>query len=323
MEKITKTDIDNLLQTYLKRKVYEIEQVKSQPPNEVWRFKTDVRYYYIKISLDHIPFYTEKWVIEHLAEKNVRVPRPVIYDDSEITFQYPFFVITAIDGQPFSTLSLAKSEQAFIITRAGKDLARMHHIHTRGFGWCSNELSRKYRIVCGYDDDLQTVLHNALHEHLPLLCNANIITNSEAEWIKTYIASHPSVHSLKQGRLVHGDYDLLHIFAAKYGYSGMIDFGNKMSMDPVWDIANFHMLHPGLSEYLIKGWREEIDIDLSDPKLFHEKIDVFSLIIAIVKSSWLIHHNFQKAKPYITYLQRYIHPHQPINRNFLDIDFLE
>lgn len=66
-----------------------------------------------------------------------------------------------------------------------------------------------------------------------------------------------------QGKLIHKDIHAEHIFIGATKVTGIIDFNNASSGNPIYDIATFSLMEGGdLYPHLLRGCRVEFDLDL-------------------------------------------------------------
>jgi Ser/Thr protein kinase RdoA (MazF antagonist) len=66
--------------------------------------------------------------------------------------------------------------------------------------------------------------------------------------------------------LVHGDFDISHMFHSAGRYSGIIDFGEILGNNRLYDLATFVVFYQDriLYSYLLEGYREVASLTVED-----------------------------------------------------------
>lgn len=306
----------NLLRAFLqdcfKSDITNLRNVKYKVPTEVWSFKVENKRYFIKISYTNKSFFQEQWALNKTSSIGVHVPKVVLFDDFNKDISHPLIILEEITGTSLiRTNNLSISEEESIIFDAGIDLAKINSIKTKDFGWCSLEKSIKNKIVTGYDSSSLIGINIAVNESLPYLLGHNILNDDIVNKLSEYFRSKEVNYDIDQGHLTHGDFNGYHIFVKDDVYSGIIDFGGVMSMDPYWDIAYFSVFNNiHLTNKLIDGWksyiRKEVDEINIEPDYIQDRINFYSLLICVSKTAWIMENYHHKDHMFLDCLYKMI-----------------
>jgi Ser/Thr protein kinase RdoA (MazF antagonist) len=138
------------------------------------------------------------------------------------------------------------------LREVGIRLRRLHETRLAGFGWLA-EASWDERGGC-------SLPHRSWPAFLKGICRdahdlADRRAVSVAEAASTEIDAHADALAAVEGSLCHGDLKPSHIFVDSGRLSGVIDWGDAVSGDPLWDIARFaHRTDAESLSLLLEGY---------------------------------------------------------------------
>jgi Ser/Thr protein kinase RdoA (MazF antagonist) len=174
----------------------------------------------------------EVGVLDYVRALQVPVPTVEAYDQSGTVAGVPCAVLSDIGGRP-----LTGTEPVF--RRAGAHLRVVHETVATGFGAVSVADD-----LVGDDASWRLTLERPVEALLPAveagLIDAGLLTRVR----NTLEGFAPVLDGIDGARLVHGDFCPRHVYADGSRITGIIDWGDAMAGDPVYDFGR--LLHSGL-----------------------------------------------------------------------------
>ena len=192
----------------------------------------------------------EAWACAKLAGLGVPAPKVVVLDTSCAIFPSAYFITEKARGQPLSTLALSREEKRPYHAQLGDALRRMHEVRLPGFGFLDEQAYRQHGEVHGSAPTWQQALCDPVPAGMAYLTQHAGITSTEADAIEGVVeAMRGRLEQFHDGRLLHGDLGALHVWVdpATQTLTSIIDFGNRMAGDPLWDFVDY-------------GWEDVADI---------------------------------------------------------------
>jgi len=235
---------------------WTFERVEEGTSTFVYRLTQLDQTLYLRLSKGDSDFKAEVLVHQVLTEAGVRLPE-VLYVGCLDT--YPYMIISQIEGE--SLESRASHNLAGVLFKAGKDLAQIHKQPVEGVGF----LSLNDQGLRGQSDDFYEDYHRHLAEDLAALDYYDF-TRSEKASIQE--ASRLYLNLIKDTKpcLVHGDYDISHIFHKDGSYQGLIDFGEVRGHHPMYDLATFLAFYQNQDhlDMVLKGYTSRRSVTIRD-----------------------------------------------------------
>lgn len=198
----------------------------------------------------------EAWSYERSREARIPTPRILSLDTSCARFPSSFLIMEKMKGECLEGLELPPRDLEQALKELGSLMRALHEIEMPRFGLLDEAHYRATEVVQGSADSWNDALFGAAEESLKYLAR-EALTSSEVERVR-YLAERESrLVDLRPtgGRLLHGDLGLVHVWfdPEKGAISGVIDFGECMSGDPVYDFCDFD-LQPHLLAHVITGY---------------------------------------------------------------------
>jgi Ser/Thr protein kinase RdoA (MazF antagonist) len=140
----------------------------------------------------------------------------------------------------------------------GVGLRRLHDVRLPGFGWLAEaswdergDFSLLHRSWLGF---LQGICGDARS-----LADSYVVAAPVAEAAAAAIDAHATALAVVEGgSLCHGDLKAAHILVDAGRLAGVIDWGDAVVGDPLWDIARFtHRADGGAVSLLLEGYDPE------------------------------------------------------------------
>lgn len=218
----------------------QVERTPSGGSTPVYRLRRSERTLYLRLAESA----TANLAPEALAHRLMRaqgaqVPEVAAFAAEEAAIGRSWMATSDIPGGPLAATQSA-SDMERVLRAAGRDLARIHTIPVAGFGWIRRDAASWQRLR----GELPTLhaFSDELAAHLPAM--QGVLTAAEMRALADHVAARDTLLPQGQARLVHGDFDLTHIFQRDGSYTGIIDFGEIRGADPLYDLGHF-ALHDG------------------------------------------------------------------------------
>lgn len=258
---ITNQQIKDIILSKLNLKVSKIKQAKGGMINDVFFIKVGERELVLKVSPHEGPrFGGEYWALKQCSQNNIPVPKALALGTVRPKLPYPtrYLLATRIPGkrvQSPSRLKLRSAKTSNYLRKAGYLLSKVHTIKTRGFGWLGTNGKGVYKSWKEFL--LEPILNEKL---LPYLSEEGFIDKNLEKSIPNFLNSEEEYLQLESPFLLHGDFFLDHIFTNKGRVSGVIDFENCISGDPLYDLATFELYHevgryPSPLPHFLEGYK--------------------------------------------------------------------
>ena len=165
-----------------------------------------------------------------------------------------------------------------ILREAGRQLALIHEVPVEGFGWIDRN---SYGRLKGVHPAFRDFFDEDLPEGLDALRRFEF-TPRERETVTGLMETARNMLDVPQAVLVHGDFDVSHIFHANGRYTGIIDLGEIRGSNPLWDLATCALFDgsPGRTAYrhVLEGYHEVVPLDEDD----RYAIELFYLFRTVV-----------------------------------------
>lgn len=212
----------------------------------------------------------EAWAYERAREAGVPTPRIHALDTSGSRFPSSFLMMEKVKGQCLEGLELPPQQLKLALSELGALMHALHEIEMSKFGLLDENYFRSTGDAQGVADSWIEALFGALKESLAYLARADALTAREVDQVKGLVERESGLaDQLARGRLLHGDPGLVHVWfdPDKGVISGLIDFGECMSGDPIYDFCDLDV-QPHLLAHVIAGYYGED----SPPADLHSRI---------------------------------------------------
>lgn len=181
----------------------------------------------------------EAWAYERASEKGLPTPQVFIVDDSCSKLPAPFILVEKARGIDLRTADMKPEVRDPFLIKIGQAVKVMHTIPVEGYGRLIVDPNGQVR---GQYDDWKTAALSAVEPGLAKLAGNPDFNNDLLDLARTVVADHEQIlDTLEAGKLLHGDLGLVHFYGDLEAgdLTGIIDFGECKSGDPVWDFVDF------------------------------------------------------------------------------------
>ena len=180
-------------------------------------------------------FEGEHWALKQCSKKDIPVPEILTFGtvQTELPTLCQYLLVERIPGKPLKEqLHLRRKEIKSYYKEAGYLLSKIHTIKTKGFG------PLKSKGKGSFNSWEEFILRHISTRLLNYLLENRIINESLRNRIFDIFNSEEAYLELKSPVLLHGDFSNNHIFIDKGRVSGIIDFEDCISGDPLYDLVS-------------------------------------------------------------------------------------
>lgn len=200
----------------------------------------------------------EAWATREAARAGLPAPEVLCVDCSEREFPVRYMLTGAIEGVALEDAGLPFEAEAAVLREAGRLIRRLHQVHIRGFGPLDEDVYLQTGAVQGSRETWRDVVDGVALSAVTYLARQRVLGGRETEAVLARLKE-VSIPDLESGRLLHGDFDRSHIFVAPATgrLTGVIDFGDRESGDPEWEMSIFWLWEDARRlSILLEGYRE-------------------------------------------------------------------
>lgn len=220
--------------TLLQSNIDDVRPKSSFAGNQVFRIRCGDRVAFLKFAAE-LALRGEVAVLEMLSRRGVPVPIIDAFDPTGDIAGAPCALLRHVGGRPLT--GRGSEFQA-----VGAHLRAVHDVNLEGFG----SLVVLAGKVSGEDRSWADTVRRRTSRLSPVV-DAGLVA---AELLDRAARAVDEVQELfagvELGHLLHGDFHPRHVYAAEGSITGIIDWGDATSGDPVYDLAR--ILHSGLLE---------------------------------------------------------------------------
>lgn len=235
----------------LGREATLVERVDAFATNTVYKVDAGGQRFVVKASLLHDALRAEAWACARGADAGCAAPAILAFGCLGTDERISAFIMERVAGRP-----IAAGHPAF--REVGAGLRRLHDLRLPGFGWLAEaswdergELSLPHSSWLGF---LRGICEDARS-----LADSYALAAPVAEAAAAAIDAHAgALAAVEIGSLCHGDLKAAHILVDADRLGGVIDWGDAVVGDPLWDIARFaHRTVGGADSFLLEGYDPE------------------------------------------------------------------
>ncbi|MBW3588095.1 MAG: aminoglycoside phosphotransferase family protein [Actinobacteria bacterium] len=221
----------------------------------------------------------EAWSCDRAREAGVPAPRIHLLDTSCSRFPTSFLMMEKASGESLERLALSERDLGSALRELGSLMRALHEIEMPGYGWLDETNYRSEGVARGSSHTWDDALFGTVPESIEYLARTAALSANEIEQIVTLIQrATPLVEPHPASRLLHGDLGLVHVWLdpETMSISSLIDFGERMSGDPVYDFCDLD-LEPHLLTYVVGEYFGETP----PPEDFHDRVWLYAFARSI------------------------------------------
>jgi aminoglycoside phosphotransferase (APT) family kinase protein len=207
-------------------------RVDAFDTNAVYEVDADEQWFIVKASRMHDALRAEAWACARGADAGCAAPAILARGRLNTDDGMSAFIMRRVAGGP-----IVAGHPAF--REVGARLRRLHDVRLPGFGWLAE---------ASWDEGGNfSLLHRSWLDFLQGICSDlrsladryAIAAPLAAEAVAAIDAHAEALAAVEVGALCHGDLKAAHILVDAGRLVGVIDWGDAVVADPLWDIARF------------------------------------------------------------------------------------
>ncbi len=228
-----------------------VVRVDAFATNVVYEVDADGRRFVVKASLMHDALRAEAWACARGANAGCAAPAILGHGRLGPEDSMSAFIMCRVDGWPIVAGHPALPE-------VGGVLRRLHDVRLPGFGWLA-EASWDERGDFSLRDSSWLGFLKGICGDARSLMDSYVVTAPVAEATAAALDAHAAaLAAVEVGSLCHGDLKAAHILVKAGRLAGVIDWGDAVVGDPLWDIARFALrADAGAVSLLLEGYDPE------------------------------------------------------------------
>ncbi|NUP46337.1 MAG: aminoglycoside phosphotransferase family protein [Catenulispora sp.] len=173
----------------------------------------------------------EATVLALLADTEVPVAHAVLLPAAP-EFPHDLLLLDLLPGQP-------AAPDSEVLTDAGRSLRRLHEVHAPGFGLVGPGTHGLTGTVDSWAAVIGAALDDARQAIPADVLPTAVHDEAAAQQRQPHIHAH--LAGIQHGALLHGDLMRRHVWDDHGRLAGLIDWGDAMIGDPLFDLARFSM----------------------------------------------------------------------------------
>jgi len=218
-----------------------VVRVDAFATNAVYEVDADGRRCVVKVAMLHNAVRAETWACARSADAGCAAPAILGRGRLSTDDRLSAFIMRRVADGPIGAGHPA-------LPAVGDSLRRVHDVRLPGFGWLAEaawdergDVALRHR---SWLDFLQGIVGDTR-----CLADRYVVAAPVAE------AAAAALAAVEVGALCHGDLKAAHIFVEAGRLTGVIDWGDAVVGDPLWDIARFaHRADAGSVSLLLAGY---------------------------------------------------------------------
>ena len=270
----------------LQSNIDDVRQVSSAAGNQVFRVRCGDRVAFLKVARE-LDLRREVAVLEALHKQDVPVPVIEAFDATGDTAGAPCLLLRHVGGRPLTGVEP-------VLRTAGAHLRAVHDIKLDGFGSLV-----VHGPIRGEDLTWADTVRRRTTRLEPIidagLIDADLVARAGVALEK----GQQLFDAVPSGRLLHGDFHPRHVYASDERITGIIDWGDATSGDPVYDLGR--VLHSGvLDKGLEHGFAlVQVVVDgYGDAPWIRRELTAKLLLYAAVFVMWSMEGEFSGGAPW-------------------------
>lgn len=268
----SETEVKEILTPYIQTE-FSVRRVPQGASTYVYRVQADTKTYYARFLPENATFACEVLAHQEALNRGVPVPKISLYLEKEEKTGLSMMLAEEIPGTSLEYCPL--QNPAPVLFEAGRSLAALHTIHVDGFGWIDRAFPNALK---GEKKSFADFFNDYLEDDLTALDYYGI-TGKDNKNIRHYMNEAANLLKDEQAVLVHGDFDVSHIFHRSGKLTGLIDFGEIRGCCRYFDLAAFALFTENRENYsaLLEGYSSVYPLNNDD--LY--KTELMALFIAL------------------------------------------
>jgi aminoglycoside phosphotransferase (APT) family kinase protein len=153
-------------------------------------------------------------------------------------------LMEVVEGVTLSSFDEDELVMLSLLPKVARMMRQIHEIGGDGWGPVSSSAADNLALA-GVHSSWADYLNVRLDDHIETCCAIGAISESEAKRTSNlFLEWAPTLASLRDGRLLHGDLGSQNVLVHRDKISGILDWEDSLIGDPLFDIASLLTFHP-------------------------------------------------------------------------------
>lgn len=249
---LTTAEVAVALRRHLPAGAPEVTRVAGSVGNQDFVVRAARGDVIVKIG-DRRELTAEAWACERAARAGVSSPAVVALDLDPRLDTGTDVALLVLRRFPGRAVGAGADDSALV--EAGRQLRLLHAVTLDGYGSLTAATPGGWPAGSTGSSQQWSDVLAAAQEGLPELVDAGVVDDPLARSVVDALDRHASAVAFTgRGSLLHGDLKPAHVFALDGRYVGLIDFGDAMVGDPLWDLARASMAGDRQLALLLEGY---------------------------------------------------------------------
>lgn len=197
----------------------------------------------------------EAWAYQRVRELGAPAPRVLATDLGREMYPRNFIIIEKVAGIPLAEVRVEPEERHRLMRAVGWAIRAVHEIGIPGFGLLDEATYLRNAQVQGQYDSWEEFIDGVLELTFPAFRSGRVIDDAGADRLNRVFADHADLFDLGPvGHLLHGTFDPAHVLVDEGRVTGIVDFGERRSGDPAWDLGGFLIDNIAETRHLLEGY---------------------------------------------------------------------
>jgi fructosamine-3-kinase len=198
--------------------------------------------YIIRTSMSAFPFraldfYFDQWALNILEQKKLPTVRIYEIDVSREKYSFDYEIMEEARGSLFGLFAIDRHNPQNIVYKLGEVVGRLHEITAAGFGLLDVRRVFAKSEGKGLFNTWQDFVLRNLEKHIQTCRDIKAITLVESRRIESLFIKTRNILANIKPSLLHGDLGSGNIFSDGKEITGIIDWEDCLSGDPLFDVA--------------------------------------------------------------------------------------
>jgi aminoglycoside phosphotransferase (APT) family kinase protein len=228
-------------------------------------------------------YWSESLAAEKARSIGLPAYRTYFIDDTRKKFPFDYMLMERMKGEILESLwPLEKELEANLAREMGRMSAQIHTIGTKNYGFFDNKTAKLKRKLVGIHSSLDKFLLAAFDDNLNYLSGVKALTVVQRKKIEKIVMKNIDLAKVKKPVLIHNDYVDWNMLSDGKSITGILDWDECFSGDPVMEIASWSLFFDNERlSFFLKGYEEISKL----PADFEKKFHLYRLRYLVAKSA--------------------------------------
>jgi fructosamine-3-kinase len=226
-------------------------------------------------------FWVEKVATDLANQQGVPTYKTYFVDDSGSNFPFDYMIIEKLPGDTMQLLWPIDPElDRQLVSENGKYLALIHQIQTQKYGFFNNAVAKTEGKLMGIHNKWNEHIYAAFDKNIKFLLDNQVFSQDDCKKINQIFGRNEDLIKCDKPCLIHNDLADWNELAYQNHISGILDWDECFSGDPIMDFAAWSVFFPfERMKHLITGYQTMNPL----PAGYMEKLHLYRLRYIVSK----------------------------------------